>query len=152
MWWRTFPPPLQWTNLLSHHIPRNPSLTSAGAENPRSHKPDWIPSAYHILRPGGPILTQHHALSPREDPLKLDQKKLLISLIVLSWPRVMVDIGLRTSDTSSRPSHILRFWKRHIITYTRLCTSKLTYLCYLWPSYIYKRNTVRSVFVLLIIV
>ena len=151
MWWRTFPPPLQWTNLLSHHIPRNPSLTSAGAENPRSHKSDWIPSAYHILRPGGSILTQHHALSPREDPLKLDQKKLLISLIVLPWPRVMVGIGLRTSNlfrwtlthspNSGKgtalpiPGYVLQNW-----------------LCYLWPSYIYKRNTVRSVFVLLIIV
>ena len=64
----------------------------------RSHKPDWILSANHILPPSGPALMQYPALFPREDPPELDQKKLLISLLVLHWPRVMVGIELRKSN------------------------------------------------------
>ena len=65
--------------------------------NLRCHKPDWILSANHILRPGGPVLMQYPALSPRKDPAKLDPKNLSISLLVLPWPRILVDIELQAS-------------------------------------------------------
>ena len=55
------------------------------------------PLGAHWGRPMATLM-QYPALSPREDPPRLDRKKLLIFMLVLPWLRVTVGIELRTSS------------------------------------------------------